>query len=266
MKEAADHAGEGLRAARDRAEAGAAIYEPGRLTDKPPIAAVRGYALGGGCNLAIACNLAVAGASAGFGYPEVRRGLAATMVAPGLAHRVGPKTAFELLTLAENVSANRPLELGMINRIVPDEQVLDEALAMAEALAAFDREACARPSGCSCIPSTFRSGRRCPRRAKPCLPCAGRWCRRSELNTRPHPYQGCALPLSYGGPPGASMPQGTPGGQADMAASEYRETKEEKQRRLAEALRRNLRRRKARQRGESGESTETPDSVAERDC
>lgn len=141
MKEAADHAGEGLRTARDRAEAGAAIYELGRLTDKPLIAAVRGYALGGGCNLAIACDLAVAGASAVFGYPEVRRGLAATMVTPGLAHRIGPKAAFELLTLAEDVSANRALELGMINRVVPDERVLDEALSMAEALAAFDREA-----------------------------------------------------------------------------------------------------------------------------
>lgn len=141
MKEAADHAGEGPRAARDRAEAGAAIYELGRLTDKPLIAAVRGYALGGGCNLAIACDIAIAGASAVFGYPEVRRGLAATMVTPGLAHRIGPKAAFELLTLAEDVSANRALELGMINRVVPDGKVLDEALAMAEALADFDREA-----------------------------------------------------------------------------------------------------------------------------
>ena len=141
MKEAADHAGEGPRAARDRAEAGAAIYELGRLTDKPLIAAVRGYALGGGCNLAIACDIAIAGASAVFGYPEVRRGLAATMVTPGLAHRIGPKAAFELLTLAEDVSANRALELGMINRVVPDGKVLDEALAMADALAGFDREA-----------------------------------------------------------------------------------------------------------------------------
>ena len=141
MKEAADHAGEDGRAARDRAEAGAAVYELARLTDKPLIAAVRGYALGGGCNLAIACDMAVAGASAVFGYPEVRRGLAATMVTPGLAHRIGPKAAFELLTLAEDVSASRALELGMINRVVPDEKVLDEALAMAEALAAFDREA-----------------------------------------------------------------------------------------------------------------------------
>ena len=141
MKEAAEHAGASLHEARDRADAGAAIYELGRLTDKPLVAAVRGYALGGGCNLAIACDLVVAGASAVFGYPEVKRGLAATMVAPGLAHRIGPKAAFELLTLAEDVSANRALELGMINRVVPDGKVLDEALKMAEALAAFDSEA-----------------------------------------------------------------------------------------------------------------------------
>ena len=51
-----------------------------------------------------------------------------------------------------------------------------------------------------------------------------------------------------------------------MAASDDKDTKEDRQRRLAEALRRNLRRRKARQRGESDERTETPDSVAERDC
>ena len=51
-----------------------------------------------------------------------------------------------------------------------------------------------------------------------------------------------------------------------MTAPEDRESKEERQRRLAEALRQNLRRRKARQRGESDERTETPDSVAERDC
>ena len=51
-----------------------------------------------------------------------------------------------------------------------------------------------------------------------------------------------------------------------MTASDDSETKDDRKRRLAEALRRNLRRRKARQRGESGEGTETPDSVAERDC
>lgn len=141
MKEAAEHRGEDGRSARERARAASPIHDLCRLTDKPLVAAVSGYALGGGCNLAIACDLVVAGAGAVFGYPELRRGLAATMVTPGLVHRIGPKAAFELLTLAEDVSSNRALELGLINRVVPDGRVLDEALSIAGTLAGFDREA-----------------------------------------------------------------------------------------------------------------------------
>ena len=123
-----------VAAARAQAMAHSAIFRLGARTDKPMIAAVRGYALGGGCNLAIACDLVVAGAGAVFGYPEVKRGLAATMVTPGLVHRAGPKAAFEMLTLAENVSAERALALGLINRVVTDDQVLAEAERMAEVL------------------------------------------------------------------------------------------------------------------------------------
>ncbi len=66
----------------------------------------------------------MAGEGAVFGYPEVRRGLAATMVTPGLVHRAGEKAAFELLTLAEDVSAERALALGFVNRVVADDEVL----------------------------------------------------------------------------------------------------------------------------------------------
>ncbi|MDP6709641.1 MAG: enoyl-CoA hydratase/isomerase family protein [Alphaproteobacteria bacterium] len=138
MTEAQSRAGESTEAARRHAETLHPIYQIGTRTDKPVIAAVTGYALGGGCNLAIACDMAVAGESAVFGYPELRRGLAATMVTPGLVHRLGPKAAFELLTLAENVSAERALALGLVNRVVADDAVIDEARAMAAALAAFD--------------------------------------------------------------------------------------------------------------------------------
>ena len=112
-----------------------------RANDKPIIAAVHGYVLGGGCNLAISADMVVAGETAVFGYPEVKRGLAATMVTPGLVHRIGPKAAFELLTLAEDITAVRALELGLINRVVPDDKILDEALAMAATLAAYDQRA-----------------------------------------------------------------------------------------------------------------------------
>ncbi|MBQ0721466.1 MAG: enoyl-CoA hydratase/isomerase family protein [Gammaproteobacteria bacterium] len=107
----------------------------------PLIAAVQGYVLGGGCNLAISCDLVVAGQSAIFGYPEVRLGLAATGVTPTLVHQIGRKAAFELLTLCDNIDAEKALALGMINRIVADDQVLSEATKMAEQLASFNADA-----------------------------------------------------------------------------------------------------------------------------
>ena len=139
--EAASHRGDSMEAARIHSETTGAIYDLGSRTDKPIIAAVRGYALGGGCNLAISADLVVAGESAVFGYPEVKIGLAATLVTPGLVHRIGPKAAFEMLTLAENISARRALELGLINRVVGDDAVIDQARAMAQTLAGYDERA-----------------------------------------------------------------------------------------------------------------------------
>lgn len=141
MDEAAAHAADDADTARRHARSRSAIYRLGARTDKPMIAAVRGFALGGGADLAIALDLVVAGESAVFGYPELKRGLAATMVTPGLVHRIGPKTAFELLTLAENISAERALALGLINRVVPDDAVIDTALMLARTLAAHDGRA-----------------------------------------------------------------------------------------------------------------------------
>ena len=66
------------------------------------------------------------------------RGLAATAVTPGLVHRIGPKVAFEMLAIAENITAQRAYELGMINKVVPDDAVIDAALDMARALAEYD--------------------------------------------------------------------------------------------------------------------------------
>lgn len=141
LKEAEANRDAGPADARRHGEASGQLYEIGLRTDKPIIAAVRGYALGGGCNLAISADMVVAGEGAVFGYPEVKRGIAATAVTPGLVHRIAPKAAFELLTLCDNVPAPRALELGMINRVVADDAVLDEAFAMARILEGFDREA-----------------------------------------------------------------------------------------------------------------------------
>jgi enoyl-CoA hydratase/carnithine racemase len=108
---------------------------------KPVVAAVHGYALGGGCSLVMSCDLAVGADNAVFGYPELKAGLAATAVAPALVHQIGRKAAFELLTLCENVDAERALALGMINRVVPRDDLMSEARRMSEQLAAFDHDA-----------------------------------------------------------------------------------------------------------------------------
>ncbi len=141
LKEAEANRGMDAEAARRHGEASGLLYEIGNRTDKPIIAAVRGYALGGGCNLALCTDMVVAGEGAIFGYPEVKRGIAATAVTPGLVHRIAPKAAFELMTLCDNVPAQRALDLGMINRVVADDAVLDEAFAMAEILAGYDQQA-----------------------------------------------------------------------------------------------------------------------------
>lgn len=100
--------------------------------DKPVIAAVNGLALGGGFEMALACDLVVAGESASFGLPEVRVGLAA--MGGGLLHlprHVGPKRAMELATTARRLTADEALAWGLVNKVVPDERVLDAALELA---------------------------------------------------------------------------------------------------------------------------------------
>lgn len=104
---------------------------------KPVIAAVEGYALAGGCELALACDLITAGRSAQFGIPEVRRGL----VAAGggllrLPERIPTNIAMELALTGELLSAERAAALGLVNRVVDDGQALDAALQLAHAIAA----------------------------------------------------------------------------------------------------------------------------------
>ena len=108
--------------------------------DKPIIAAVHGYALGAGCSLAFGSDLVVAAESARFGYPELRAGLTASTVTAHAVHVMGRKIAFELLTLCENITPQRAYELGLVNRVVPDDQLLQAALGMAEIIAKWNPE------------------------------------------------------------------------------------------------------------------------------
>lgn len=107
------------------------------LVKKPIIAAVEGYALAGGFELAISCDLIVAAQDAKFGIPEVKRGLAAA--AGGLVRlpkQIAPRIAMEMALTGEFISADRAYELGLINRVVPTGSALAQATAMAEAIAA----------------------------------------------------------------------------------------------------------------------------------
>ena len=108
--------------------------------DKPIIAAVHGYALGAGCSLAFGSDLVVAAESARFGYPELRAGLTASTVTAHAVHVMSRKIAFELLTLCENITPQRAYERGLVNRVVPDDQLLPAALAMAETIAKWNTE------------------------------------------------------------------------------------------------------------------------------
>jgi enoyl-CoA hydratase/carnithine racemase len=108
--------------------------------DKPIIAAVHGYALGAGCGLAFGGDLVVAAESARFGYPELKAGLTASTVTAQAVHLMGRKIAFELLTLCENMLPARAYELGMVNRVVADNQLLHEAMAIADKLAGWNQE------------------------------------------------------------------------------------------------------------------------------
>jgi enoyl-CoA hydratase len=99
---------------------------------KPVIAVVNGYALGGGCELAMACDLRIAAESARFGQPEVKLG-----IIPGfagtqrLARLVGKGRAKELIFTGEMIDAREAWRIGLVNRVVPGNQLLAEAKAVA---------------------------------------------------------------------------------------------------------------------------------------
>lgn len=117
-----------------------ALFKLMARIDKPIIAAVHGYALGAGCGLAFGSDLVVAAESARFGYPELRAGLTASTVTAHAVHVMGRKIAFELLMLCENILPQRAYELGLVNRVVADDQLLSTAFEMAEIIAKWNPE------------------------------------------------------------------------------------------------------------------------------
>jgi enoyl-CoA hydratase len=125
------------RTSRDALQAiNSSIFQRLEEFPAPVIAAVRGYALGGGCELAIACDLRVLGSSAKLGQPEVKLGI---IPAAGGTYRlprlVGLGRARELIYTGRMVDADEALRIGLANLVVPDAEVVDRALALAGEIA-----------------------------------------------------------------------------------------------------------------------------------
>jgi len=114
-----------------------ATWDRIRRLSKPVVAAVSGWALGGGCETAMMCDLIVASETARFGQPEINIG-----VMPGaggtqrLAQAVGKARAMELVLTGRTFTAAEALAWGLVNRVLPVEAYLDEAVALAEEIAA----------------------------------------------------------------------------------------------------------------------------------
>jgi enoyl-CoA hydratase/carnithine racemase len=109
-------------------------FESGWEIFKPVIAAVNGYCLGYGLTLVTWCDFVIAGERASFGFPEVNLGVPAIVGAIRLPQRIAWEHAMELLMTGDRIDAARAQEIGLVGRLVPDDELMTEARALAERL------------------------------------------------------------------------------------------------------------------------------------
>lgn len=124
------------------ASRGQALFDLVEQMDKPVIAAVNGYALGGGCELALACHLRLASEKARFGQPEVSLG-----IIPGyggtqrLTRLIGKGRALEMILTGVQVDAAEALRIGLVNKVFPPPELMARALAMAQLIVSMGQVA-----------------------------------------------------------------------------------------------------------------------------
>ena len=117
--------------AKTRAQNGQSVFRRFETSPKPVIAAVNGFALGGGCELALACHIRIASEKAKFGQPEVKLG-----TCPGfggtqrLSRLIGKGRAIQLITTAEMIDAQEAYRIGLVNKVVPPDDLMTATLEM----------------------------------------------------------------------------------------------------------------------------------------
>lgn len=128
--------------AKKFSEKGQAVFNKIEKFDKPVIAAVNGFALGGGCELALACHIRIAGENAKFGQPEVNLG-----IIPGyggtqrLARLVNTGRAMEYILTGDMINADTAYRIGLVNKIYPQEELLEKVFAMARKITGKGQQA-----------------------------------------------------------------------------------------------------------------------------
>lgn len=122
--------------AREFAQKGLSVFRKIELMEKPVIAAVNGFALGGGCELSMCCDIRIASDKAKFGQPEVGLG-----ITPGfggtqrLARLVGLGNAKQLIFTGDIIKADEALRIGLVNNVVLPSELMDTAIKLAEKIA-----------------------------------------------------------------------------------------------------------------------------------